>query len=121
MRRALLAACALLSGCRTPQAGEEVPALIVNPTAASRAALASAVGAALGGAVVMLSDDALTAQSWLAIDRRPRRDPEGTPAQGRELGRPEEFLLVKSGGRCVLVHQRTGQRYPLADTECVER
>ncbi|HET7786803.1 MAG TPA: hypothetical protein VFL36_12595, partial [Myxococcales bacterium] len=91
---------------------------IVNPTPQSRAALAQAVRDALDGVPVMLADDALTRESTLILERPAHRDPEGRRAQGRELGRPEKFTLFKSGGDCVLVHERTGRRLPLVATEC---
>jgi hypothetical protein len=69
---------------------------------------------------VRLADDALTAESTLVIERASHRDARGLPIQGRELGLPERFHLVKSGGACVLVHERTGRRFPLERTECVE-
>jgi hypothetical protein len=42
----------------------------------------------------------------------------GLLANGRELGMPERFRLVKSGGQCVLVHERSGKRFALAATNC---
>ena len=107
--------------CRTVAAPRDAPAVIVDPTAESRAALARAVGAALNGAQVSLADDALTGRSTLAIERVRRRDASGLPLNGRELGRPELFRLVKSGAECVLVHERSGRRFALADTACAPR
>jgi len=100
--------------------GQDVPARIVNLPAEGRAALAEAVRTALNGAKVMLSDDALMRESTLIIERAVRRDPNGNRIQGREVGRPEKFYLVKSRGECVLVHERTGRRFKLEHTECVE-
>jgi len=97
-----------------------VPARIVNPTPESRASLAAAVQAAFNGAKVPLADDALTAESMLVIERAAHRDARGLRIQGRELSPPERFHLVKSGGACVLVHERTGRRFPLDHTDCVE-
>jgi hypothetical protein len=116
-----LPALLLLSACRTtaPAAGAgEVPALIVRPTAQSRAALGEAVTIALNGAKVTLADYALTGSSELMIERMIRRDAEGNPVQGRVTEEPERFRLVKSGADCVLIHERTGRRYRLIDTEC---
>jgi hypothetical protein len=121
--RAWAAAGALLStaACRTPHARHDVPAVIVHPTAESRAALAQAVSSALHGAPVTLADDALTDASTLVIERARRLDPSGLPANGRELGPPERFRLVKSGGECVLVHERSGTRLALSATACAPR
>jgi len=110
-----LCAAALLSA-----AAQDRPALIVNPTPEGRTALLEAVRSALGGAQVALAEDALTHESVLVIERTARRDPAGRRLQGRELGTPERFRLVKSGSACVLIHERTGRRIPLDHTECVE-
>jgi hypothetical protein len=116
----MLRACALLAlaACGTLRAEADAPAVIIHPTADSRAALLRAVGAALDGAQVTLADDALTHESILLIERARRLDPSGLLANGRELGMPERFRLVKSGGQCVLVHERSGKRAVLAATEC---
>ena len=117
---ARLRACVLLAlaGCGTLRAEADAPAVIVNPTAESRAELVRAVGAALDGARVTVADDALTHESVLLIERAKRLDPNGLLANGRELGMPERFRLVKSGGQCVLVHERSGKRFALAATAC---
>jgi len=118
--RAALGACALVSlvACRTASARPDMAALVAEPGAESRAELAAAVGAALGGVPVRLSDDAFTRESTLVLERARQRDPSGLPAQGRERGVPERFRLVKNGADCVLIHERTGQRFTLRETTC---
>lgn len=120
-----LALALLAAGCRTaaPAAGaspgtRDVPAVIVEPDDASRAALASAVSAALQGAPVTLADDALTRSSTLVVERAQVRDPAGVPISGRELAPPERFQLVKRGGACVLQHEGTGRAVVLEATRC---
>src|ERR1700738_3035004 len=118
------AAAALLSqvGCQTPRAQAappEVPAVIVHPTEESRAALAQAVSAALDGAPVTLADDALTKQSVLLLERGRRRDPDGHPLSGRDLGMAERFRLLKRGDQCILVHEASARRFTLPATQCV--
>jgi len=88
-----------------------VPALIVDPTPQSRAALLQAVTDALG-VQPLLADDALLRESALLIERR--------HLEGRERSMPERFQLFRVGDRCVLVHERTGQRSPLVETRCAE-
>ncbi len=114
---AALSAALLASACRTAPPRPERPAVIVDPTPRSRAALGAAVSAAVG-APVTLADDALTGSSALVIEPAHPRDASGLPLQGRETRMPERFRLVASDGRCILVHERTGKRYPLADTAC---
>ena len=115
---AQLAALLSVAACRTAQARPDVPALITEPTSQTRADLVQAVSAALGGATVTLSDDALTRDSTLVVERRRRLDPNGLPVNGRDLGRPETFRLVKNGADCVLVHENSGRRFALSQTAC---
>lgn len=116
--RPYAAGAALLSvlACRTLQA--ETPAVIIDPTAQSRVALRRAVSTALNGAPVTVADDALMHESVLVIDRASRRDPSGLPLNGRDLGMPERFRLMKGGAQCVLVHERSGRRFTLTATTC---
>ena len=107
-----LAACASMSGQR------DLPAVLTNPTAESRAELVRAVSGALHGAPITLADDALTRDSTLIIERARPRTADGVPLSGRETGRPEHFRLVKSGSHCVLVHERTGKRWTLKAATC---
>ena len=119
MRRLPWAAMVLLGACKTPQP-MDTPAVIDKPGIRSREAVMTAVSEALGGANVTLAADALTKSSLLIINRRPLRDSAGRPVQGRETQMPERFFLVKSGAQCVLVHEKTGKRYPIGAVGCVE-
>ena len=114
-RSALLFAAA---ACRTAPARHDVPAVITEPSERSRAELEQAVSAALNGATVTLRDDALTREDTLVVERIRHRDPNGLLIEGRDLGRPERFHLVKNGAECVLVHESTGRRFPLSQTTC---
>ena len=120
-RTAIVTATLALSACLARPSTREVPAILTHPTAESRAELARVVKRALGGAVVTLADDALTADGTLVIQRAAHRDAQGRPLDGRETGRPERFRLVRAGSRCVLVHERSGRRWPLASTTCSPR
>jgi hypothetical protein len=92
--------------------------VITDSSARSRAELEHAVSAALNGATVTLRDDALTREDTLVVERIRHRDPNGLLVEGRDMGRPERFHLVKSGADCVLVHENTGRRFPLSQTNC---
>src|SRR5207245_7281567 len=100
----------VLSACEALSAQPDAAAVIVHPTAASRAELSRAVSLALQGAPVTLADDALTRDSLLVIEPAHPRDASGLPLNGRERRKPEQFRLVKSGARCVLSPQGTGRR-----------
>jgi hypothetical protein len=93
-------------------------ARITNPTPASRSELARVVSEALGGVPITLAEDALTQSSLLVIEHARPRDAQGRLLQGREMRRPEQFRLVKSGSDCVLVHVRTGRQWVLKSTAC---
>lgn len=93
------------------------PAAIMDSTPAGHADIAQAVSAALGKDV-LIADDALTTSSVLTIERRTPRTMEGRVGTGRVVDPPEVFQLVLDGGRCVLVHLRTGESYPLENARC---
>ncbi len=107
----------VLPACRSGSARPQ-PALITHPTAASRADLERAVSEALHGAPVRLADDALTRDSWVVVGRAEARDINGMPLNGRELGRPQHFQLLRRGTQCVLLHIETGKSLTLPLTTC---
>lgn len=116
---ACLACLLVLSGCNMNGMTEERPALIVNPTDASRAELRRAVSEMLSGADITLADDALTTSSVLLIERKRIRSLDNPPLSGRDLSRPERFRLVTARGRCILVHDRDQARFELQESDCV--
>ncbi len=107
-----------MSGCKNVAPDADQAAVIVNPDAASRAALQQTVNAALHTDVT-LADDALTDTSVLTIERKIPQSVEGSPAQGRTMEMPIQFRLVTEGTNCILVDQRDLSRAVLVDTECV--
>jgi hypothetical protein len=109
---------AALPACRSWPAEQGAPAIITQPTAASRAALERAVAQALGTTAVRLAYDALTRDSLLIVGRAQARDVRGLPLNGRELGRPQHFRLLRRGAQCVLLHLETGKSRLLAHTTC---
>lgn len=107
-----------LPACRTWSAPPQHPALITHPTPESRADLERAVSEALHGAPVRLADDALTRDSLVVVGRAQARDVNGIPLNGRELGRPQHFRLLRRGSQCVLLHVETGKWRALRHTTC---
>ena len=119
-RLALLAAAAMAPlACGTPPARADVPAIIAEPSAESRAELLRVVAEAVNGAPVTLADDALTRESTLIVERREPRDAQGRPLSGRLLDMPLRFHLVLRDGKCVLIRESDAQSWPLGDTRCV--
>ena len=105
------------AGCHSVPGSNDVPALVVAPTAESRAALSGALETALGRPVT-IADDALTDSSLLVVGRQQPPGEQGRVATGRNMDVPVQFRLVQSGGRCVLVDSRDGSRYPLDTVQC---
>jgi hypothetical protein len=100
------------SGCRHLIAGEDVPAVLREPTSATRTELLEALRAALGGASPTLADDALTHSSTLVIDR--------SRLTGRTIdATAQRFQLVINGGRCILVRPADAWRMPLPNADCI--
>ena len=120
LARVAAAGAALLAG-QAWSASSDLPALITKPTAESRAEVARAVSTALNRAGVPLAEDALVRESILVVEGAHPRAIGGAPATGRETRRPEHFRLVKSGLRCVLVHEESGHRFTLPSTKCSPR
>lgn len=112
-----LTLAALPAGNASP-ADWGAPAIITHPTAASRADLERAVSQAFHGAFVRLADDALTRNNLLIVGRAQARDERGQPLNGRELGRPQHFRLLRRNSQCVLLHVETGHATLLAHTSC---
>jgi hypothetical protein len=110
-----------LAGCSPRRVAPEMPALLTNPTERSHAELASVVSGALNGAPVTIAESALTSDDVLIVEPARRRDAGGVQLDGRETRRPDHFRLVTSGGRCVLVHERTGHRWTLTSATCAPR
>jgi hypothetical protein len=111
----------LASACATAPLAPDQAAVLVNPTAESRAELLRVVREALHEAPLTLADDALTRESTLIVERTRPRGPDGTPLQGRDRERPEQFRLVKNGTSCVLVHEGSDRRVVLSSAHCAAR
>jgi hypothetical protein len=105
--------CALDTGARN-----DVPAIIAQPTAATRAEVQNALSTALGMSIT-LANDALTHSSTLSIERNPIYDSSGRRIEVRERAPPELFRLIKRGSQCVLIRERTQTESALRVTQCV--
>jgi hypothetical protein len=109
----------VLVGCQTMATGNDSPARITNPSAASRAALQNAVNDALN-TEALLAADALTTSSILIIERNPPRSLQSQPATGRNMEPPIRFHLVLNNAECILVDERNEARRLLENTTCIE-
>ena len=109
-----LSACAQVS----PAGAADAPAVLVQPTDASRHALSISVARMLGVTSVAVAQDALLQTSLMVIEKNRPRGADGIQLSGRDYDQPEQFRLIKSGNSCVLVKLRTGAREVLLDTQC---
>lgn len=107
----------MLTACAS-MAGEETSAVLTQPSSQTHAEIIKIVSAALNVPTVTIAADALTRDSLLVIERTPVRDAGGRRLQGRELTQPEQFQLLHSKNKCVLLHVRTGARYELTGNVC---
>ena len=108
----------MFAACATNTETYDQPARIVNPDAASRAGLQSALIEALG-VPVTISDTALTDTSLLVIENQPPATMENPVPIGRATDLPIQFRLVRNGDICVLINQRDRNRYAVPNTTCV--
>jgi len=118
---ASVAGLVALGACAQRSARPDVPAVLTNPTEATRAELLRVAGEALNGAPVTLAADALTREDTLIVERAERRDTKDMNLGGREMRRPDHFRLVKHGAACILVHVETGRRWTLSSATCLPR
>lgn len=115
--RPLLTAIAItlcLAACAAPQAQDNVPAVLVDPSAAVRAELLDAIRESLQGADVTLGSTAFVDASTVLVER----NAVARQLDGRDRGRPESFRLQLRQGRCVLLHARDPEPRVLALARC---
>jgi len=108
----------VLPACAAPANETEQRAVLIEPSAETRAELQGAVDRSLNGVSVLLAPGVLTIDSQLIVERRPIRDASGRILLGREEDRPQHFHLVRVGDRCVLVHDESGRRSELKTARC---
>ena len=106
-----------MAACQTLADHNDVPAVITDPSAESRAALQSAIATSLNTEVI-IADDALTKASVLIIERNLPQTMQQRPALGRNMDPPMRFHLVLNNSECILVDQRDESRHLLEDTAC---
>jgi hypothetical protein len=109
----------LLVGCKNGTLQEEVPARLAEPSASARAELEAIVASAVGAHQLTLADHPFADSNVLIVETTPRRDPQGNRLPGRDLGRPERFQLLVSGEDCILLEERTGERWVLRKARCL--
>ena len=119
MRRCLPLVALALAACSANPVSTDVAALRATADARSKLEIENVLSSALGGVDITIADDALTLESTLIMERGMHRSVDRAPALGRDLGRPNHFQLVLDARQCFLVHQETGLRWMLSQTECV--
>lgn len=115
----LIPAWLLLGGCAGQDASTDTSALRINVTESAQTELSNVVSAALDGVAVTIADDALMNESALVLESGNNRSMNQPAGLGRNRTRPSHFHLIIDARRCFLIHEETGLRWLLADTECV--
>ena len=113
-----LAVLVVLAGCRTTAGEADRPALIVDPDAASRAALQNTLSNRFGGLTIRLADDALTRTSLLTLEVGNAAGQVAQVQGARVVSEPYRFQLVGDQTDCYLIDLRDDSRHALADTRC---
>lgn len=106
---------AVLSGCaaskvNTTPTAVNAPAIRINITADSQKELQQIISSSLHLSNVTLSNKALTQKSTVIIEKK--------RLTGFDLSTPTVFRLLKHRNQCIIINQKTMQRYPLAKTQC---
>ena len=109
----------LLPGCGNSVEKRESAAVIVNPTAESRAELERIIAAALNRVSIILADDALTLDSELIIDRKAPQNLQNNWVMGRRIEKPHRFYLKTEDKNCFLVQESNNNRWLLKNAQCV--
>lgn len=112
-------AAAILSACQTVGVSPETEAILVQPTDACRAELRATIARMVNASSAALTDDALTRESLVIIEKKHPRDASGLPMAGRDFDKPEQFRLMKINNECVLIRLRTSVREALRECGCV--
>ena len=113
-----LALLVALAGCRTTAGEADRPALIVDPDAASRAALQDTLSNRFGGLTILLANDALTRSSLLTLEVGQSSGRVNQVQGARVVSEPYRFQLVGDQTDCYLIDLRDDSRHALADTRC---
>ena len=121
IRKALIltAVTAVVTSACEPEAGEDKrePAVLSETSPAIRAEITQVVSKALGGRNVLIADNSLMATNRLIIEQR-NAVHNGMTVMTREDPLPDHFRLMVSGKTCMLVHEQTGEVYPLSQAVC---
>ncbi len=94
-----------LTACATTAAQ---PAVLINPSPAVTDDIQRVTAKALGRKT-LIAPGSLTTSSRLTLD---------PPFNDRSYARPDKFTLQKTRAGCALVHDKTGQAYPLKAAQC---
>ena len=97
---------------------ESVPATLTQKSATAHQELEATIAKALGVAKISLAADALLGESKLSVQQRPHMGPDGNPIMGRIMKRPDHFALQTDGSTCSLIHDESGEVYPLNSVIC---
>lgn len=115
----LTAITAVMTSACEPEASEDKrePAVLSETSPSIRAEITQVVSKALGGRNVLIADNSLMTTDRLIIEQR-NAVHNGMTVMTREDPLPDHFRLMMSGKSCMLVHEQTGEVYPLLEAIC---
>nr|WP_010131667.1 hypothetical protein [Microbulbifer agarilyticus] len=120
--KALIACClpVVYTACGSmTAAGSDQPALLIEVTPEVIQELQQVLVDANNGAPVTIADDVFHENSLLALEQGLLADDSGRPLNGRDLGVPRIFRLIKNTQGCWLVREADSQRWYLSKASCV--
>ncbi len=103
----LLISCAVIATIAC-QANPAEPALLV--TKADQAIVATAIAKAVAAPKVTLADDAFLFSSQISFING--------KAMGRDLRKPDHFVLMQQNQQCYLQHKENNNKVMLPDVKC---
>ncbi|MDX3774607.1 hypothetical protein QE250_10825 [Chromatiaceae bacterium AAb-1] len=113
----MLPTASVLSGCQHSIA-EPVPALLTNPSAATKQELQQQIQQLTDGPQVKLADNVFTTSHKLYIEQQVLVDERGLPLMGRHQQPVKIFSLLTDGSHCLLRHDASEQLVILQQVQC---
>lgn len=110
-------AAVVTGACASSASEKEKPAVLSISSPDIRAEITDVISKALHGSNVQIADNSLMETNRLIIERR-NAVHKGITIMIRDDPMPDHFRLMMSGKSCVLVHEQTGEAYPLNMAVC---
>ena len=108
-----------LAGCASMDYSQAEPAVLVNADGKVLNDIETLISGLLDNRRVLLASNVLKTDNRLIIEQNSNMmDPQGNMADGRMRAKPDHFRLLTLDGKCVLLHEQTGEYYPMDSVRC---